>query len=166
MFDTTKRMMEDEDFQKELMFYDAQIDKGNSWATSPFLLTSTFSPPTSTQCITDYSTARALLVPPFRCSVKGTVVDVQDTDFSSSGHPTQLFDIVDDTGSWIRCCAVGRNASARALVEGNIVVMYFCVGRSFSRGLGGMLFLMRDAILVKVGQQARRILKRLETKLK
>jgi len=29
-------MMEDEDFQKELMFYDAQIDKGNSWWRAAF----------------------------------------------------------------------------------------------------------------------------------
>jgi len=36
MFDTMKRMMEDEDFQKELMFYDAQIDKGNSWWRAAF----------------------------------------------------------------------------------------------------------------------------------
>ena len=36
MFVTLEQMMEDQDFHRELMFYDAQIDKGNSWWRAAF----------------------------------------------------------------------------------------------------------------------------------
>ena len=36
MFATLKQMMDDQDFHTELMFYDAQIDKGNSWWRAAF----------------------------------------------------------------------------------------------------------------------------------
>ena len=117
------------------------------------------------QCISQYASVRSKLVPPFRCTVKGTVVDVQDPDMSQSGNRKLIFDIVDDTGSWMRCCALGRNAGACAVVEGNIVVMYFCLGRSSIGGFGGMLYLMKDAMIVKVGHKTMRIAKRLEIEL-
>ena len=84
---------------------------------------------------------------------------------TQSGNPKLLFDIVDEVGYWMRCCAVGRNAGARALVAGNVVVMYFCTGRTGIGSSGGMLYLMKDALVVKIGQAMTPIAKRQEIEL-
>ena len=133
--------------------------------SSPFLVTAQYTPPTSVQCVSHYAPVRAKLVPPFRCTVKGTIVDVQDPDMAQSGNPKRLFDIVDEVGFWMRCCAVGRNAGASAIVAGNVVVMYFCTGRGSIGSSGGMLYLMKDALVVKIGQEMTPIAKRQEIQL-
>jgi len=66
----------------------------------------------------------------------------------------------------MRCCALGRHVAACALEEENIVVLYFCTGRSSLGGTGGMLYLMKDALIVKVGHRAQQLVKRLEILVK
>ena len=134
-----------------------------SKASSPFLLTGKYTPPTSVQCLSNYAPIQVKLVPPFRCTVKGTIVDVQDTEMTQRGNPKRVFDIVDEVGCWMRCCALGRNAGASAIVARNIVVLYFCTGRPSIGSSGSMLYLMNDAIVVKIGHETRPIVKRQET---
>ena len=130
--------------------------------SSPFLLTERYAPPTCSQCVSKYDSFRLELVPPFRCTVKGIIVDVQVTYMGHRQTPHRVFDIVDDVGCWMRCCAVGRNAKATAIVACNIVVLYFCTGRPSMGSSKGMLYLWDDALGVKIGHQTRPIVKRQE----
>ena len=58
------------------------------------------------------------------------------------------FDLVDEMGIWLNCCAHGRNARSQALKEGNEVVLYYALGRG---GLGespGRVYIMTDGLVL------------------
>ena len=74
-------------------------------------------------------------------------------DVSQQGTPKRHFDLVDDTGSWISCCALGSNASSLSLEAGNDVVLYFVTGRSATGSNPGMLYLMKDSVIVMLGRR-------------
>ena len=62
------------------------------------------------------------------------------------------FELMDNEGTWIKCCATGENATATYLQTG-VEVIIFCgtaldpLGNSI-----GMLYVMKDSIIVPVGQ--------------
>ena len=96
---------------------------------SPYLLTAQYRRPSNEICIYQYLPFRSQLIAPFRGTFSGMVANVQDVEFAQSGKPKKCFELVDDMGSWIKCCALGRNANARALKEGTEVVVYYGLAR-------------------------------------
>ena len=57
---------------------------------------------------------------------------------------------MDDAGTWFRCCALGRNASSPDLRKGMVVVLYFALGRPQYGSSPGMVYLMRDSLIVPI----------------
>ena len=120
---------------------------------SPFMLSATYTCPPSSHCIKSFGTVRSKLSPPFRCCLQGIVADVQEASLSQNGNLKKQFHLVDEMGYWILCCALGRNVNSTSLEEGNEVVCYAVTGRG---GLGtnpGMVYLMKDSVIVKTGRQ-------------
>ena len=85
--------------------------------------------------------------------MRGMVTDVQAADVSQQGSEKRMFSIVDEAGSWLRCCALGRNAWTRALAEGNEVVLYFCTGRTGRGSTPGLIHLLKDALIVLLARK-------------
>ena len=72
------------------------------------------------------------------------------------------FNLVDDAGTWIKCCAIGMPARSLALDNGNEVVLYFCTGRASLGTSPGMVYLMKDSLVVQLGSRAEVPPKRLQ----
>jgi len=53
------------------------------------------------------------------------MLNVQEISVSNNGGPKRLFDIVDGTGTYIHCCALGRNATNLALRPAMEAVFFF-----------------------------------------
>ena len=87
---------------------------------SPFTTTAQYIAPNSPGCILDFSMVKTT-ASPFRATFCGTVCDVKPDDESIQGQPKKEFDLVDAFGSWLHCCAIGRNARNTSLVNGNEV---------------------------------------------
>ena len=66
----------------------------------------------------------------------------------------RTFNLVDDAGMWIRRYALGLSARSRALVNGNEVVLYYGTGRSVLGSSPGMVYFMKDSLVVQVGNRA------------
>ena len=108
-------------------------------------------PPRLPFCISQFQSVRAKLVAPFRGTFRGIVADVQEEDCSSQGLPKRFFSLVDDMGSWMLCCAFGRNALSPALRNDNEVVVYFASGRPAFKAVAPALHLFKDAVIVSLG---------------
>ena len=83
---------------------------------------------------------------------------------TQQGQPKTVFALVDEAGTWLRCCALGRNAVSPALVNGNEVVLYFGAGRNGRGSSPGLVWLFKDACVVLLGPKGG--VKRLELELK
>ena len=70
-------------------------------AESPALLTMTFVAPPFPQCISRYLPHRNLLVTPFKVTLKGMIANVQPITMSLQGKAKVIFELVEDTGSWL-----------------------------------------------------------------
>jgi hypothetical protein len=119
--------------------------------SSEYLITALYSAPSPPECIHHFSSIRPGLKAPFKVTVKGMICDVQNISESQAGHPKRLFDIVDKSGCWMHCCAMGRNAGSKALVAGCDVVVYHSTGRAPLGESFGMLYLLKDAVIVPLG---------------
>ena len=108
---------------------------------------------------------RSKLSPPFRCSLRGIVADVQETSSSQQGNLKKQFHLVDEMGFWILCCALGRNVQSRALVEGHEVVCYGVTGRGSVGSNPAMIYMMKDSVLIKTGQLFHAVEQRQEIEL-
>ena len=93
-------------------------------------------------------------MPPFRASLLGTIVNVQDMAETSQGDPKRVFDIVDSMGTSLPCCAIAHNALNRCLVEGIEAVFYHGTGRGPISTSKGMVYFMKDALIVPVGKKS------------
>ena len=92
-------------------------------------------------------------VAPFRVTLKGMIASVEASDVSQQGKAKRVFEVVDNTGAWIRCCSLGHTASSRALREGMEVVLFHGTGRSAVGASPGMIYLMKDSLIVPVGMK-------------
>ena len=122
-------------------------------ATSPFLVSGTYEPPLSGVCIYHFLSLRSQMIAPFRATLSGMVANVQAAELSQSGNPKKYFDLVDETGSWLQCCALGRNAGTHALEDDNEVVIYFGNARPSLGSADAMMLAMKDAVIVKIGRR-------------
>ena len=118
--------------------------------TAANLTSMTFSVPPSDCCVSVFRTIRSKLKPPFRVTVRGTIVDVQSPESTHKGEMKRVFDIVDSSGLYITCCATQHNVSSVHLRNGQEAVLYYCLGRWTTGRSQGMLFLMHDALIVPV----------------
>ena len=128
--------------------------------TSPFTTTRVYQAPSLSFCISEYVRGRSQLVAPFRATFRGMVVDVQAEDVSRQGKPKLLFDLVDDAGTWLSFCAMGRSATSPALTDGNDVVVYHGTARPAFGSSSGLVYLFKDAMVVQLGVKAPRVEKR------
>ena len=119
--------------------------------TAENLLQMPFAIPPPECCVTVFRGLRNKLVPPFRLTVKGKVVDLQSREVSQAGNSKRIFDLVDNSGLYITCCAMKHNAESRALENYQDVVLYFGSGRPQIGSSKAMLYLMQDAFIVSIG---------------
>ena len=120
-------------------------------ATADNLINKTFTVPPPDCCVSVFRTLRNKLNSPFRLSVKGKVVDLQPLEMTLSGHPKRVFDLVDNACMYFTCCAMKHNADSTALPNFQEVVVYYGTGRGPIGSSKGMLYLLRDALIVPVG---------------
>ena len=106
-------------------------------------------------------TVKSKLTAPFRLTIRGVVADLSEMHYSQQDTSKRTFSLIDESGAWIKCCALGLSARARALANGNDVVLYFTTGRSSHLG-SGMLYLMKDSLMVLVSRHCIERVKRIE----
>ena len=133
--------------------------------SSPYLTEMAYVPPTTDVCITKFYPVRSQLFPPFRASFRGMATNIRALDTTQQGSPVREFDLVDESGLWIKCCAWGRNARVKHFPEGSEVILYFASAKAGAGGVGVCLWLFRDSFLVVVGPQTPNRVKRVELKL-
>ena len=90
---------------------------------------------------------------PFRGTFKGTIVDLQEMDYSKQGNLVRYFKLVDTLGNYIDCCATRQNASSVALANNVEVILYFATGRSAIGSASSALYIMKDGVIVPVAKK-------------
>lgn len=118
---------------------------------SPYLSASAYTPLADNACISSFQRKADALKAPFRGNFRGTVVEVQGLDMTQQGTPKRLFKLVDVAGSYLVCCALVGNAQSTALQNMQDIVIYFATGRGPIGSSPGMLYLMKDALMISVG---------------
>ena len=129
---------------------------------SSFLLNAAYNPPMPPACIHEFSDLVGRCKAPFRVTLRGLITDLSEMQATVSESDKRLFTLIDEAGSWIKCCAVGMPARSVSLSNGNEVVLYFCTGRASLGTSPGMLYLMKDSVVVKVGFRTEVPIKRLQ----
>jgi len=119
---------------------------------SPYNGNDLYKAPKYPECISDFRAIRPNLVAPFRGTFRGIVMNVLDVEATLQGDPKQDFELVDLTGAWMKCCALGRHAEQEAMQNGMEVVIYFATGRGAIGGSEGMLYAMKDAMVIPIQQ--------------
>ena len=100
--------------------------------------------------------------PPFRASFRGMATNNRNLDATQQGSPVREFDLVDESGVWIKCCAWGRNGRVKNHADGSEVILYFATAKSGAGGVGVCLWLFKDAFLAAMGPQTPTRVKRIE----
>ena len=134
--------------------------------SSPYVTDMPYVPPSTDVCIMKFHKVRSQMVPPFRASFRGMATNIRSLDATQQGMPVREFDLVDENGVWIKCCAWGRNSRVRHFVDGSEVVLYFATAKAGAGGVGVCLWLFRDAFLLAMGPQTPVRVKRLELDLR
>ena len=123
--------------------------------SSPYLSGVRFQVPNGGACITNFAACKAkLAAPPFRATLSGIIVNVQPLLESQKGEAKKYFDLVDKSGSWIPCCAIGMNAMSRVIAENYEVVIYYASGRGQIGDSKGCVYLFKDSLAIPVGKLA------------
>jgi hypothetical protein len=130
--------------------------------TSPYLLEATYEPPVWPVCVIQFAMVRSRLQAPCRVSLRGTICELSEKQLTLKESPKRTFILVDESGMWIRCCAVGLPARSLALSNGNEVVLYYGLGRAGLGSTPGMIYFLKDSLFVQVGHRADPIVRRAE----
>ena len=123
-------------------------------ASSPFLLTSVFVAPSAVACISLYGPVSAQMKPPFRSTIRGWVCDVQSECTTQQGTSKRLFKLVDGAGAFIQCCALVHNVNNSAIKNEREVIVYYGTGRGPIGNVPGMLYVMKDSLIIGVGTKS------------
>jgi hypothetical protein len=134
-------------------------------ASSPYIGHLQFQLPGCDSCIASFVGFKAKFKPPFRGTFVGTVTNAQDTAQSARGNPKKFFDLVDSSGHWFSCCALGRNAASKALVDGAVVICFYGTGRSALGDSPAAVYLLDDAVVVQVGRAETSVVRRAQLEL-
>ena len=111
-----------------------------------------FVPPKHPICCHHFASMQSKLIAPFRATFHGTFVDVGELDMSQQGQTKRYFSFVDDSGAWMKGCALGAHAQNAKVLDGVDAVLYFCTGRGPIGTQEGMINLNKDAVIVPVAQ--------------
>jgi len=133
--------------------------------SSPFLITQCYERPSHEACVYEYLPIRTKLQAPFKATIAGMVSDVQELESSQSGQPKRFFSLVDDMGSWLQCCAVGRNALSPVLKEGKVAVVYNGTGRISMGSSEAAVLILKDSVIAPLGEKQVLIPKKLKIEL-
>ena len=80
-------------------------------------------------------------------------MDVEDLDFTRAGNEVRRFKLVDAAGFFFNCAAMFQNAKSVALEVNNEVLVFFGTGRGPIGTSAGAIHLMKDAVIVPLGQK-------------
>ncbi|CAK0848322.1 unnamed protein product, partial [Prorocentrum cordatum] len=87
-------------------------------------------------------------------TVQVRFMDLQSLEMSQGGNAKRVFDIVDNGGLYFTCCAMKHNVESQALRNFQDVVVYYGTGRGAIGNSKGMLYLLKDAIIIPIDQPA------------
>ena len=75
-----------------------------------------------------------------------------------------MFALVDEMGSWMQCCGIGRNGRGDVFQDGNEVILYYASGRKGSGTSENLVYLFKDSMIVLIGKKNTQ--KRMQIELK
>ena len=82
-----------------------------------------------------------------------TVVEPQEIEPTrTTGDVSREFKLVDATGAWIQCVALGTHAENNALAQNQKVIVYYAHGRMNQSGNVASLWLFSDSAVVSYGE--------------
>ena len=112
-----------------------------------------YSVPNAECCIVQFQRRSVVYIAPFRATFCGRIAELQeDLEYTTTGNEKRNFSLVDQSGSYFRCMAVGPMSQSKALEAGRLVVIYYASGRPSISNNEGMLLLMKDSFIVPVGE--------------
>ena len=123
-----------------------------------------FATPQSSVALSRFTPSTRFKVP-FKASLVGIVADLQDAETTSSGKAKRLFDLVDEAGNWMTCCAMERNAYAGALRNGVQVVIFHATARPGLGSMEAMFYMYKDSVLVALNLKPKFVPKRTKVEL-
>jgi len=130
--------------------------------TSPYLTRFTFTIPEAPACIGQFFSLQSKLRAPFRITLRGIIDDLSEMLLTQQDSKKRTFILVDGAGMWLRCCALGRCAQSRCLENGNEVILYYGTGRGARGSSPGMVYFMKDSLIVQTACKQRNLTKRAE----
>ena len=92
----------------------------------------------------------------------GTVADVDEPDVTVSGQEKRAFNLVDDTGAWFPCCAVGRNARVIPACSNMKVVLFFGSAKPNGQSTSFTMWALKAAVITIIGTNEVRVTKRVD----
>lgn len=130
--------------------------------TFPFVRSSAYTPPEAPACISQFLSLQSRLRAPIRIPLRGCIDDVSEISLTQQDSKKRTFILVDGAGMWLRCCALGRCAQSHCLENGNEVVLYYGTGRSTRGSAPGMVYFIKDSLIVQIATRRCAIVKRSE----
>ena len=122
-----------------------------SSATAPNLMNASFIEPSPRFCVGNFQSIRGKLRAPFRITVKGMVMDLCEVEYTQSQNTKRVFDLMDPTGAYVKVSAMVHNSMSSALQNRQEVICYFGTGRGPIGSSPGMIYLMKDAMILPIG---------------
>ena len=87
---------------------------------------------------------RLTIKPPFHISITGVVAAVKPVAVSNGGVEMQDFRLIDGSGKYVMCKAVGRHAGNTAIANGNKTILYFANAKVGLSNQPGSLWLYNE----------------------
>ena len=78
-------------------------------------------------------------------------MDVLPLDYTQAGNPKLHFTLVDKYGTYILCVAMVHHTQSVAIKELQEVVIFYATGRKPIGRDPGMMYLMKEALVVPIG---------------
>ena len=72
---------------------------------------------------------------------------------AANARPKRSFALVDGSGVWLACVAMGQHAENAQLEDGRELLLYFCTAQGPIGSLTGAIDLMNDAVVVGLQHQ-------------
>ena len=116
--------------------------------TSPHMKNDLKFEPSEERICEDFRMLGDPLVAPFRASLRGIIMNIDEVTVNNSDNKMRDFRLVDKNGAWIRCCAMFHNINSPALkAEQTEAVLYFGAGRGPIGTMPGKVYFYRDSII-------------------
>ena len=133
--------------------------------SSPYLTKEKFDIPRPPACVALFSPCKNKMKAPFRGTFCGTVANTQDMEETVRGKQKLYFDLVDSSGTWFLCCAMGMHARNKSLKDGAQVVLFFGTARGSLHDSPAALYLFQDAVIIQFGKVANAVPKRMKLEI-